>query len=165
MICWITRREKGKAIMTEGVVARRNQVPSARIRVRVSLEKPAEILVVLSDTKEYLVALKKIAERVIPLLKYLDTKLGKYAGTTNNGSYVELVRNRTRAKVAATSAAASKERQLQETEVKYEREHAHAAELTAKMKALAECEAARISDQEMIEKFEAQCNELRSQRA
>lgn len=45
------------------------------------------------------------------------------------------------------------------------KEHAHAAKLAASMKALAECEAARISDLELIEKLEAQCNELRSLRS
>ncbi|OAE35902.1 hypothetical protein AXG93_4259s1060 [Marchantia polymorpha subsp. ruderalis] len=40
---------------------------------------------------------------VIPLLRYI--KFEKYAGTTNNVSYMELVRNRTRTKVATTSAA------------------------------------------------------------
>lgn len=49
---------------------------------------------------------------VQPLLQYLDLKREKYTGTTNNGSYVELVRYRMRAKVATTSAVAAKERQL-----------------------------------------------------
>ncbi|OAE28922.1 hypothetical protein AXG93_1981s1000 [Marchantia polymorpha subsp. ruderalis] len=56
--------------------------------------------------------------QVIPLLRYFDSKLEKYAGTTTR-SYVELVRNKTRAKMAATSAEPTKERQLQETEAKY----------------------------------------------
>ncbi|OAE22906.1 hypothetical protein AXG93_557s1050 [Marchantia polymorpha subsp. ruderalis] len=194
------------------------------------------------DTEEDLVALEKVAERVIedvvgetfapqkvlPLLQYFDRKREKYARTTTNGSYVELVHNRTRAKVAATFAVAAKERQIQEKEAKYEvlqkrlaeevkkqrywektceglredienakyatvdlrnrleasrtvynaesqridklttaskkEELEHAIELAAKMKDLAECEAARISDLELIEKLEAQYSELRSQR-
>ncbi|OAE22462.1 hypothetical protein AXG93_3348s1200 [Marchantia polymorpha subsp. ruderalis] len=59
-------------------------------------------------------------DKVLPLVQYLDRKRGKYIGTTTNGSYVELVRNRIRATVAATSAATAKERQTQEIEVKYE---------------------------------------------
>ncbi|OAE31242.1 hypothetical protein AXG93_2356s1070 [Marchantia polymorpha subsp. ruderalis] len=166
---------------------------------------------------------------VIPLLRYFNSKFEKYVGTTNNGSYLELVRNRSRTKVATTSAAAAKQRQLQEREAKYEilrkrlaeevelrsysektceglgedieitrcatfdlrdrleasrvefnmesrrvdeltaasekKEQAHAAELAAKVKTLPECEAAKISDLELIEKLEAQCNELRSQRS
>lgn len=58
--------------------------------------------------------------QVLPLLQYLNLKRGKYARTIINGSYAELVRNRTRAKVAATSAAVAKERQNQATKTKYE---------------------------------------------
>ncbi|OAE29012.1 hypothetical protein AXG93_3036s1410 [Marchantia polymorpha subsp. ruderalis] len=120
-----TRKEKYKAIMTEEVPIGRDQVTSAGTRMRVPLEMPAEVLAVSSDTEEDTLALQKIVERVvedvvIPLLRYLANKREKNAGTTNNGSYVELVRNRTQAKTTATSAAATKERQLQETESKYE---------------------------------------------
>lgn len=159
-----TRKEKGKAIMTEEVTTGRDQVPSAENRVGIPLEKPGEVLAVSSDTVKDPVVLEKIAERVvgdivgetvapqkvasprtftreviletsknplaeeiqsgrfnvvdvlcgqaISLLRYVNNKREKYAGTTNNKSYVELVRNSTRAKVAATSAAAAKERQL-----------------------------------------------------
>lgn len=58
--------------------------------------------------------------QVLPLLQYLDLKCAKYAGSATNRSYMELVRNRTRAKVAASSAAAAKEQQNQATEAKYE---------------------------------------------
>lgn len=57
--------------------------------------------------------------QVIPLPRYLDSKLGKYAGTINVGTYVELVRNRTRVKVATAHAVAEKKRRLQEEETKY----------------------------------------------
>lgn len=57
--------------------------------------------------------------QVLPLLQYLDRKREKYAGATTNGSYVELVRNMTRAKVAATSVATAKEQYNQATEAKY----------------------------------------------
>lgn len=61
-----------------------------------------------------------VCGQVLQLLQSLDSKRGKYAGTTNNRSYVELVRNRTRAKVEVTSAALAKEQQFQETEAMYE---------------------------------------------
>ncbi|OAE33889.1 hypothetical protein AXG93_3037s1120 [Marchantia polymorpha subsp. ruderalis] len=227
-----TRKEKSKAIMTKEVPPVRDKVSSADIRMKAPLERPVEVLAVSSDTKEDSMAVEKVAERVVedvvlPLLRYLNPKRGKYAETTTNESYVELVRNRTQAKVAATSVAAAKERQTQETEAKYEvlrkrlveevekwrysektcegfredienvkcvtvdlrrleasriaynaksrrfdeltvasekKEHEHAAELAEKMKDQAECEAARISDLELIEKLESQCSELRSQR-
>lgn len=41
-------------------------------------------------------------KQVIPLLRYLDGKLEKYAGPSIARSYVELMRNRTRAKVATS---------------------------------------------------------------
>ncbi|OAE23801.1 hypothetical protein AXG93_1311s1000 [Marchantia polymorpha subsp. ruderalis] len=113
--------------------------------------------------------------KVIPLLWYLDNKLGKYADTTNIRSYVELLRNRTRANVATTSVAVEKERQLQEAEAKYEasriafnkesrrvdeltadlakKDQAHADKVPAKKKTLAEWEATRTSDEERIEKL------------
>lgn len=37
--------------------------------------------------------------QVVPLLQYLDRKVAKYAESRHPGSYVELVRNRTRTKV------------------------------------------------------------------
>lgn len=37
---------------------------------------------------------------------------------------------------------------------------AHATEVAAKVKALTECGAVRTSEQEMIEKLEAKCNEI-----
>ncbi|OAE21536.1 hypothetical protein AXG93_2085s1010 [Marchantia polymorpha subsp. ruderalis] len=45
------------------------------------------------------------------------------------------------------------------------KDQAHAVEVAAKMKALKECEAAKTSDQELIERLEAKCNEMRSQRS
>lgn len=85
--------------------------------------------VILETSKDFLVeeiksegvnAADVLCGQVIPLLRYLDSKLGKYAGTTNVGSYVELVRNRTRVKVSTAHAIAEKERQFRETEAKYE---------------------------------------------
>ncbi|OAE32407.1 hypothetical protein AXG93_3671s1260 [Marchantia polymorpha subsp. ruderalis] len=105
--------------MTEEVTTVWDQDPLAEDRVRVPLKRLVEVLTVSLDTEEYPETLEKIAEKVIPPLRYLDSKLGKYAGVTNIGSYVELVHKRTRAKVATTCAASAKERQLQETKTKY----------------------------------------------
>lgn len=132
------RKQKGKANMMEEVSQGQDQVTSAGIRMRVPSEKPAKVLAVSSDTKEDLVAMKTIVERVvedvigetaapqkvvssrtstgtvilksekdpsakkiqsqvlnaayvlcgqvIPLLWYLNSKRGKYAGTINNRS-------------------------------------------------------------------------------
>ncbi|OAE23647.1 hypothetical protein AXG93_4720s1120 [Marchantia polymorpha subsp. ruderalis] len=41
-----------------------------------------------------------LCEQVVPLLRYLDRKATKYGNPRHRGSYVELVRNRTRIKVA-----------------------------------------------------------------
>lgn len=41
-------------------------------------------------------------DRVIPLLRYLDRKMAKYTELAIAGSYVELVRTRTRARVATS---------------------------------------------------------------
>lgn len=43
--------------------------------------------------------------QVLPLLQYLDRKREKYAEDRTNQSYVEIVRNRTRIKVAVAVAA------------------------------------------------------------
>ncbi|OAE34876.1 hypothetical protein AXG93_1587s1070 [Marchantia polymorpha subsp. ruderalis] len=125
--------------------------------------------------------------QVIPLLRDLNSKLGKYAGPTNVGSYVELVRNSTRVKVTTAHAVVEKENQLWEIETKYEtgcvsvafneesrrvdelivdlekKDQTHAAEVATKVKALAECEAGRTPDLELIERLESKCNEMRSQ--
>ncbi|OAE22807.1 hypothetical protein AXG93_496s1020 [Marchantia polymorpha subsp. ruderalis] len=58
--------------------------------------------------------------KVMPLLRYLDIKLGKYGGPSNVESYVELVRNMTRMKVAAARAIVKKDKQLQDSEEKDE---------------------------------------------
>ncbi|OAE22615.1 hypothetical protein AXG93_2272s1010 [Marchantia polymorpha subsp. ruderalis] len=48
-------------------------------------------------------AVDMLGKQVIPLLKYLDEKMAKYAKPTIAGSYVELVRSKTRAKVATSA--------------------------------------------------------------
>ncbi|OAE32397.1 hypothetical protein AXG93_3671s1160 [Marchantia polymorpha subsp. ruderalis] len=56
---------------------------------------------------------------VLPLLQYLDWKREKYAEGIFTESYVEVIRSRTRAKVAAAAEVAAKERRSQLTEAKY----------------------------------------------
>ncbi|OAE21953.1 hypothetical protein AXG93_242s1360 [Marchantia polymorpha subsp. ruderalis] len=123
----VTRKEKGKAIMTEEVPPGRDEITSAGIRMKTPLERPAEVLTMSSNIEDDPVALEKVFERAVEDVggeacgpqKYLDRKREKYAGATTNGSYVELVRNMTRAKVAATSVATAKEQYNQATEAKY----------------------------------------------
>lgn len=44
-----------------------------------------------------------LSKQVIPLFRYLDGKLEKYAESSIARSYMELVRSRTRTKVAASA--------------------------------------------------------------
>lgn len=57
--------------------------------------------------------------QVLPLLQYLDQKREKYADARTNESYVDIVRSRTRTKVAVAVQVAAKERKSQPTEVRY----------------------------------------------
>lgn len=59
------RKEKGKAIMTKEVPPRRDEVTSTVIRMKIPLERTAEVLAVSSDTEEDLVALEKVFERAV----------------------------------------------------------------------------------------------------
>ncbi|OAE26165.1 hypothetical protein AXG93_3841s1020 [Marchantia polymorpha subsp. ruderalis] len=200
------RKDKGKAVLTEKVSPRQDEVPSAGIKMRTPRKRITEVLL---------------------LLQYLDRKREKYAGAIIIRSYVEILRKSTRIKVAVASAVAVKERQNQSTETRYqvlqkrlaeeiekrrysekayeglcedvertkyvtvnllsrleacqtafnaeslrvdeltaaaEKEQEYDTELAARAKKLAEYEAARISDLELIEKLEARCNKLWSQR-
>lgn len=56
-----TRKEKGKAIMTEEGTLCRDQVPLSEARVRLPSHEPAEVLTVSQDTEEYPVTLEKIS--------------------------------------------------------------------------------------------------------
>lgn len=49
------------------------------------------------------------------------------------------------------------------TAITERKEHEYETKLAVKAKKLAECEAAKISDLELIEKLKARCSELRSQ--
>lgn len=87
---------------------------------RIVILEPGEDSSAEETQSQVLNAVDVLCGQVLPLLQYLDRKSGKYAGTTTNRSYVELVCNRMRAKMATTSAASAKERQTQEIEAKYE---------------------------------------------
>ncbi|OAE29114.1 hypothetical protein AXG93_3241s1110 [Marchantia polymorpha subsp. ruderalis] len=170
-----------------------------------------------------------LSVQVLSLLKYLYRKREKYAESRTNESYVEMVRNRKRIKVAVAAQVAAKERRSQPTEMKYqalekrlteevekrrkaeqvseglredvkrakctsvdllkrleacrtayyaeslkvdelsaaakEKEQEYQTELSMRAKNLTEYETARILDLELIEKLEAQCGELRTQRS
>ncbi|OAE24821.1 hypothetical protein AXG93_1988s1260 [Marchantia polymorpha subsp. ruderalis] len=133
-----------------------------------------------------------LSVQVLPLLQYLDRKREKYAEGRTNESYVEIVRNQTRMKVAVAAEVAAKERRSQPTEAKYqalqkrltktaydaeslkvdelsvaakEKEQEYQSKLEVRAKKLTEYEAVRISDLELIEKLEAQCGELSTQRS
>lgn len=59
------RKEKGKAIMTEEVPPRRDEVSSAGIRMKTPLKRTAKVFAVSSDTKEDPTALEKIIESAV----------------------------------------------------------------------------------------------------
>ncbi|OAE23482.1 hypothetical protein AXG93_285s1400 [Marchantia polymorpha subsp. ruderalis] len=119
-----TRKEKGKVIMTEEGTPKRNPVPSAEAIVIDSLEKPAEVLTMSSDTEEYPVALEKIAERVAEGVAGEATGQHPQAREVRCAHQcrilVELVRNKTRVKVATAHAVVEKKKQLRCTGSKYE---------------------------------------------
>lgn len=59
-----------------------------------------------------------LCEQVVPLLRYLDRKVAKYADLRHPGSYVELVRRRTRTKVRTSSSLASKDETIKDLRLK-----------------------------------------------
>ncbi|OAE35249.1 hypothetical protein AXG93_1162s1250 [Marchantia polymorpha subsp. ruderalis] len=66
-----------------------------------------------------------LCEQVVPLLRYLDRKAAKYADPRHRRSYAELVRNRTRIKVATNPVPISLDRQCRELEEKNDALHGH----------------------------------------
>lgn len=61
----VTRKEKGKAIMTEEVPPGRDEITSAGIRMKTPLERPAEVLTMSSNIEDDPVALEKVFERAV----------------------------------------------------------------------------------------------------
>ncbi|OAE23999.1 hypothetical protein AXG93_4541s1010 [Marchantia polymorpha subsp. ruderalis] len=181
-----TRKEKGKAIMIEEGTPKKNLDPSAEARVASPRTSTGTVILETGEDSsaeeiqsEGVNTADVLCGQVIPLLGYLNSKLGKYVRTINVGSYVELVRNKTRVKMATAHAVVDKER-LEASRVAFNEEsrrvdeltadlkkkyQMHAPEMAMEVKALAECEAARTSDLELIDRLEAKCNEMRSQRS
>ncbi|OAE18371.1 hypothetical protein AXG93_2727s1370 [Marchantia polymorpha subsp. ruderalis] len=152
-----TRKEKGKAIMTEEEPLRQVEVPLTDIRMKIPLERTVEVLTVSSDTEKDRAALEKIIERAVEDVggeACEPQKRKKYAGAIINGSYVELVRNKTGNKGGSGFCGYSEGTA----------EPDYGGKVPVKAKKLVDCEVARITDLELIEKLETQCSELRSQR-
>ncbi|OAE18708.1 hypothetical protein AXG93_4448s1450 [Marchantia polymorpha subsp. ruderalis] len=61
-----------------------------------------------------------LCEQVVPLLRYLDRKMEKYADPRQPGSYVELVRRRTRTKVHTSKLLARVDQELKDLREKHE---------------------------------------------
>ncbi|OAE28689.1 hypothetical protein AXG93_2202s1020 [Marchantia polymorpha subsp. ruderalis] len=61
-----------------------------------------------------------LSEQVIPLLRYLDRKVDKYADPLQPGSYIELVRRRTRTKVHTSKLLARVDQELRDLKEKHE---------------------------------------------
>lgn len=63
-------------------------------------------------------AVDVLCVHVLPALQFLNRKR-RYADASTNGSYVEIVRNRMRTKIAMASEVAAKERKSQPTKARY----------------------------------------------
>ncbi|OAE22662.1 hypothetical protein AXG93_4232s1010 [Marchantia polymorpha subsp. ruderalis] len=105
-----------------------------------------------------------LCEQVVPLLRYLDRKVAKYADPRYPGSYVELVRRRTRTKVRTSSLLASLDEDIKDLQLKNNALRGHLA-IVRKLQ--------KVVNKTRDEKFEEakkefakeQCGKLRAQRA
>ncbi|OAE20939.1 hypothetical protein AXG93_3256s1860 [Marchantia polymorpha subsp. ruderalis] len=68
-----------------------------------------------------------LCEQVVPLLRYLDRKVAKYGDSRHRGSYVELVRNRTRIKVMTSPLLAYLDKTVKDLELKNDALRGHLA--------------------------------------
>ncbi|OAE24640.1 hypothetical protein AXG93_4863s1030 [Marchantia polymorpha subsp. ruderalis] len=68
-----------------------------------------------------------LSEQVVPLLPYLDHKVAKYGDPRHRGSYVKLVRNRTRTKVMTSPLLASLDKTVKDLKLKNEALRGHLA--------------------------------------
>ncbi|OAE33780.1 hypothetical protein AXG93_4587s1000 [Marchantia polymorpha subsp. ruderalis] len=116
-----------------------------------------------------------LCEQVVPLLRYLDRKAAKYADPHHRGSYVELVRNRTRIKVAtnpklqkavnqlrnnkAAEAQREFEKQRERIEAELNSERAQncilAEELVRQTRLLEQSQIARQADEELLRRLQS----------
>ncbi|OAE27978.1 hypothetical protein AXG93_1062s1100 [Marchantia polymorpha subsp. ruderalis] len=101
-------------------------------------------------------AIDVLSVQVLPLLQYLDRKREKYAEGNPSESYVEIVRNWTRAKRELALEFAAKERRSQSTEAKYQ---ALQRKLTAEVERRRKAEQAGDSLCEDVER--AKCASVR----
>ncbi|OAE19727.1 hypothetical protein AXG93_2958s1010 [Marchantia polymorpha subsp. ruderalis] len=140
-----------------------------------SVQEAGPVAITDTEKEEDPMALEEVAAKVVEDVeptecgsqKYLDRKRDKYAYASTNGSYVEIVHNRTRTKRLEACRTAYDVESLRVDELSAaaeKKEQECQTELAARAKKSAEYEAVRISDLELIEKLEAQCSELRTQR-
>ncbi|OAE31812.1 hypothetical protein AXG93_1838s1220 [Marchantia polymorpha subsp. ruderalis] len=62
---WATRKDKGKAVLTEEVPSRQDEVPSAGITMKTYRERTAEVLAVSSDIEEDPLALEEVVAKAV----------------------------------------------------------------------------------------------------
>ncbi|OAE19406.1 hypothetical protein AXG93_1096s1020 [Marchantia polymorpha subsp. ruderalis] len=77
-----------------------------------------------------------LCEQVVPLLRYLDRKVAKYGDPRHPGSYVELVRKRTRTKVSTSRLLASLDEKIKGLRLKNDALRGHLAILRKLQKAV-----------------------------
>ncbi|OAE26166.1 hypothetical protein AXG93_3841s1030 [Marchantia polymorpha subsp. ruderalis] len=154
------RKDKGKAVLMEKVSPRQDEVPSAGEDT--SAEESQSQAFNATDVLCVQVLQKRLAEEV---------EKPRYSEKAYEGLREEVERakcvtvnllSRLEACRPAYNAESLRVDELTAAEEKKEQEYD--TELAARAKKLAEYEASRISDLELIEKLEAQCNKLRSQR-
>ncbi|OAE23711.1 hypothetical protein AXG93_2253s1220 [Marchantia polymorpha subsp. ruderalis] len=97
-----------------------------------------------------------LCEQVVPLLRYLDRKVTKYADPRQPGSYVELVRRRTRTKVRTSKLLARLDEDIKDLRLKNEALRGHIA-LSRKLQ--------KVVDQTRDEKFEEEKKEFAKEKA
>ncbi|OAE32877.1 hypothetical protein AXG93_3052s1070 [Marchantia polymorpha subsp. ruderalis] len=164
-----TKKDKGKAVLTKEVPPKQDKVPSACIRMKISRNRTVEVLALLSDTKQDPAALEKAVARAVEsvLQKRLAEEVEKQRYSEK--ACEDLCEDVERAKCVTVVLLS----RLEACRVAYNaeslrvdelKEHEYETELAAKAKKLAYCEAAKISNLELMEKLETQCGELRSQR-
>ncbi|OAE25043.1 hypothetical protein AXG93_1939s1000 [Marchantia polymorpha subsp. ruderalis] len=97
-----------------------------------------------------------LCEQVVPLLRYLDRKVEKYADPRQPGSYVELVRRRTRTKVHTSKLLARLDGDFKDLHERYECLLGHLT-LTRKMH--------KVADKLKDEKLEEAAKEFAKEKA
>lgn len=109
-----------------------------------------------------------LCEQVVPLLRYLDRKAAKYADPRHRGSYVELMRNRTRIKVATNPVLISLDNKYRELELKNDALQGHLTLSRKLQKAVNQLHDDKAAEaqrefEKQREKIEAELNSERAQ--